>query len=93
MLPVERWTVFFADGSTFTSDQGAWAECPPFGVTCVVYYLPDGKACVDEQGYDDSIYVYRGDAVGASEPVKMGLWTDGESYWRVHNLAMRTTTP
>ena len=93
MLPVERWTVFYADGSTFTSDQGSWAEAPPFGVTCVIYYLLTGASCVDEQGYDDSIYVYRGEAVGSDEPVKMGLWTDGESYWRVHDLAMRTTTP
>ena len=123
MLTVDKWTVFYADESTFTSEQGSWAEAPAFGVNCVVYYLlpecdtcggtgeyhtdlmtqewgkcPDcdgkvGKATVDTQGSDVSIYEYRGTTAGSDELYKMGLWTDGESFWRVHDLAMRTTTP
>jgi hypothetical protein len=92
MLKVERWEVFYADGSIFTSDQGTWAECPPFGIQAIVYYSPEGVT-FQEVGQDDSIYHYIGEAEGCDEPVKMGLWTDGETYWRVHDLAKRSVTP
>jgi len=92
MLPVERWTVFYADGSTFTSEQGTWAECPPFGVQAVVYYRTDGRA-MQEVGNDLGVVEYLGHAEGCEGIVKMPLWTDGESYWRVHDLASRCFTP
>ena len=93
MLPVDRWTVFYADESTFTSEQGTWAEAPPFGVSMVVYYLVGGRCTVDLKGSDVAIYTYLGTTAGSDEQYKMGLWTDGEQFWRVHDLAMRTTTP
>lgn len=92
MLPVDRWTVFYADGSTFTSEQGTWAEAPPFGVTAVVYYRTDGCTLFQEEGHDDSVYWYQGEPVG-SDPVKMGLWCDNDQYFRVHDLARRAVTP
>lgn len=93
MLPIKSWRVYYADGSTFDSTMGAWAEAPPFGVQCVVYYHEPSGVTFDQGGNDISIYEYLGQAEGTSEPVKMGLWTDGESYWRVHNLATREVTP
>lgn len=92
MLPVERWTIFYADGSTFTSDQGTWAEAPPFGVICVVYYNASGVT-FQEVGNDHGVVVYEGRAEGCDYPVKMPLWTDGESYWRVHDAATGTFMP
>lgn len=93
MLPVERWTIFYADGSTFTSEQGTWAEAPPFGVICIVYYRPNGRTGFQEVGRDRSIFTYAAQPEGSDDVVKMGLWTDGESYWRVHDLARREVTP
>lgn len=92
MLPVDRWTIWYADGSTFTSDDGTWAQAPPFGVICVVYYRPDG-ATFQEVGNDHGVVTFLGVPEGCDQPVKMPLWTDGESYWRVHDLARRSVTP
>ena len=104
MLKVDRWVVYYADGSTFTSEQGTWAEAPPFGVFAVVYYDPEGRKLTDRQGKDVSIYQFPGDKpthvvdvegtpVGMDIDVKMGLWTDNESYWRVHDYHRREVTP
>ena len=92
MIPVKRWTIFYADGSTFTSEQGTWAEAPPFGVTCVVYYNAEG-VLFQEVGNDEGVVEYLGEAEGCDYPVKMPLWTDGESYWRVHDAARATFEP
>lgn len=93
MLPIKAWRITYADGSTFDSTQGTWAEAPPFGLHCVVYYHAPKGVTVQEVGGDVSIYEYLGTPEGASEPVKMGLWTDGKEYWRVHDLARREVTP
>jgi hypothetical protein len=93
MLPVERWTIFYADGSTFASDDGSWAEAPPFGVQAVVYYRVDGSTLFQQEGRDDSIFWFEGNPEGCERSVKMGLWTDGASYWRVHDLARRAVSP
>ena len=92
MLKVDRWEVFYADGSTFASEQGSWAECPALGVTAVVWYQPGG-VMLEEAGNDTDVVTYIGDAEGCDYPVKMPLWTDGESYWRVHDLAKRSFAP
>jgi hypothetical protein len=100
MLPVDRWVIHYGDGSTFTNVDGPWgdARCPccgsaaPFGVIAVVEYNLNGSMVFNERGCDDSVYVL-GTPEGSTDEVKMGLWTDGESYWRVHDLAKRTVTP
>jgi hypothetical protein len=46
-----------------------------------------------EVGNDVSIYEFVGLPEGTDEHAKMGLWTDGESYWRVHDAAHRSVTP
>jgi hypothetical protein len=89
MLPIKAWTVFYADGSTFDSTQGSWAECPPFGVHAVVYFTPEGVADVSD-GLD--IYWFMGEEAGG-QPWKMGLWTDGDTYWRLYDLAARSSSP
>jgi len=93
MLPVKAWTIHYADGSTFTSEQGSWAEAPPFGVHAVVYYHPDGQVTRQEVGDDVSVYEHVGLPEGSDAHAKMGLWTDGESYWRVHDAVTRAVTP
>ena len=103
MLPVERWVIFYGDGSTaawgcgdgcdeHTVHVDSWAKAPAFGVNCVVYYRAD-HVHFQEVGNDAGVVVYEGIAEGAPQPVKMPLWTDGESYWRVHDAARRTFTP
>lgn len=93
MLPIRAWRIFYADGSEFTSDDGTWAEAPPFGVIAVVYYHVPKGTTFQEVGRDDSIYEFIGLPEGTDKHAKMGLWTDGESYWRVHDLARRAVTP
>ena len=93
MLPIRAWRVVYADGSSFTSEHGTWAEAPPFGVQAVVYYHAPAGVTVQEVGNEVSIYEYLGTPEGSDEPVKMGLWVDGESYWRVHDLVRREVTP
>lgn len=93
MLPVERWVVYYADGSSFTSEQGTWAEAPAFGVHSVIYYLVDGQRIRQREGNDHGVVEYLGVPEGCSEPVKMPLFTDGESYWRVHDLIEREFRP
>lgn len=98
MLAVDRWEIHYADGSTFTSEDGSWAEAPAFGVFAVVYYHPDGYRTIQKEQYDQSIYRWlpdvdgavevEGDAVGAH--VKFGLWVHNDQYLmlfdRVHGM-------
>lgn len=32
-----HWRIYYADGSTFDSNQGEHEDAPPFGVICIVY--------------------------------------------------------
>ncbi len=93
MLPIRAWRIFYADGSVFSNDDGSWAEAPPFGVMAVVYYHVPSGVTLQESGRDDSIYEYIGLPEGTDQYAKMGLWTDGETYWRVHDLARRAVSP
>jgi hypothetical protein len=96
MLPVLSWVIHYADGSTFSSDSGFWAEAPPFGVQAVVYYhVPDSdglrRVTVDGGHDNGDVYIWEGD--GHLEGVKMGLWMDRDGYYRIADLASRRTTP
>ena len=104
MPPVNRWVIFYADGSTFTSDDGTWAEAPVFGVYCVVYYDVNGYQLRQREGEDVSLYRWlgpqptavvelEGTPVGMDTTVKMGLWTDNESWWRLHDATTWRSTP
>jgi len=93
MLPVKSWRIIYADGSMFDSTMGTWAEAPPFGVQCVVYYHTDAYTLF-RLPEDDSIYYYQGDEQGPGyEGVKMGLWMDSEGYYRLLDMARRTSAP
>lgn len=91
MLPIKAWRIYYADGSTFDSTQGQWADAPPFGVQCVVYYHVAGNVTLHVEANDESVYEYRGG--GACEGVKMGLWMDDEGYYRIIHLAQRSSPP
>jgi hypothetical protein len=81
--------VFYADGSTFGSSQGSWAEAPPFGVQAVVYYhVPEGTTLQ----MDNDVYYYLGLEAGG-QPWKMGLFVDDGTYWRVHDLVSKAVSP
>jgi hypothetical protein len=90
MLPIKSWRIDYADGSSFSSEQGTWAEAPPFGVQAVVYYHAEGLTVDGGEGNGD-VYCYLGE--GAYEGIKMGLWMDSEGYYRIADLARRFTEP
>jgi hypothetical protein len=89
VLPVKAWRIYYADGSTFTSDDGTWAEAPPFGVQAVVYYHEPPYKDID--GPDHGVFHYRGE--GFPDDVKLGLWMDSEGYYRIADLAHRSVMP
>lgn len=92
MLPIKAWRIYYADGSTFDSTQGSWAEAPPFGVQCVVWYHePAPFKTIERCASDDSIFIYRGE--GEDEGLKMGMWMDSEGLYRIHDLAKKSTSP
>lgn len=91
MLPIKAWRIYYADGSTFDSTMGKWADAPPFGVQCVVWYHVDEFKTLESCATDDSIFIYRGE--GEDEGLKMGMWMDSEGYYRIHDLARKSTSP
>lgn len=90
MLPIRAWRIVYADGSTFDSSQGSWAEAPPFGVTCVVWYHDPPYVTVDTNA--DGVYWYQSEPFVGTD-VKLGLWMDDDGYYRVMDLARRMVSP
>jgi len=104
---VDSWAVFYADGSTFTSEQGTWAEAPAFGVFGVVYYQVGGMRLMHMEQRDDSQYRWPEHLVakptGAVEvhgveagggPVKFGLWVNNDRYFTLFDaMRGREVTP
>lgn len=102
MLDVTHWTVYYGDGSTFTSTDGTWADVPPFGVFAVVYYDAVGVKHVQMEQHDQSIYRYLPDVAGAVEvegecvggaTVKFGLWVANDQYMKVFDAVHGEVTP
>ena len=91
MLPIESWRIYYADGSTFSSDDGTWAEAPAFGLQCVVWYHEPPYKTLDSGGTGGVVY-YQSDEFAGTD-VKLGLWQDAESYYRVMDLAQRSVAP
>jgi hypothetical protein len=91
MLAVKAWRILYADGSTYTSEDGTWAEAPPFGVQAVVYYHEPPLKTVDGGG-SEGVYYYQADEFAGSD-VKLGLFVDGDSYYRIMDLARRSVEP
>jgi hypothetical protein len=90
MLPIKSWRIFYADGSTFTSNDGTLAEAPPFGVMCRVDYHVDGKKTLSHPNEDGILY-YEGE--DDLKGYKMGMWMDSEGYYRVMDLARKSFEP
>lgn len=78
MLPIKAWAIYYADGSKFTSEDGTWAQAPPFAVDAVVYYHDDGLKDI-EAGIDH--YLCKDPSQISYH--KMGLWHDSEGFYRV----------
>lgn len=91
MLPIKSWRIYYADGSTFSSEEGTWAEAPAFGVQCVVYYHAPPYKTFQIEGNDRSIYEYIGE--GVNEGIKMGLWMDDEGFYRIVDMANKDEAP
>lgn len=89
MLHIKSWRIYYADGSTFSSKDGTWAQAPPFGVQCVVYYHSPPRKTLDVNS--EGVYIYQ--AEGYPEDVKLGLWMDGGGYYRIMDLARRSVEP
>ncbi len=99
MIPVESWKILYGDGSVFTSNDGTWAEAPPFGVYAIVYYNIDGTTVVQQEQCDDSRYEWPEDlakpdgwivvegAEAAGTMVKYGLWVDNDTYYALFDAA------
>jgi len=92
MLPIQSWRIYYADGSTFSSEDGTFAEASPFGVQCIVYYRAEGERLyrlVDSGGNEGVFYI---EGEGDLEGVKMGMWMDTDGCHRIHEAA-RTDSP
>lgn len=93
MLPVRGWRIYYADGSTFTSADGTWAQAPPFGVQMIVYYHVPPYKTIDSGG-DEGLMVWAGDDTHPDYAgIKMGLWMDRTGFYRIQDLASRSTAP
>ena len=108
MLAVDRWEVYYGDGSVFTSDDGTWADAPAFGLICVVYYVaPDADSSTfafrQTNAVDVSVYEWWPEAVPTPEArvdltrradgLKMGLWVADEQHYEVMHRATLAVTP
>lgn len=91
MLPVKSWRIYYADGSTFSSTDGTWAEAPAFGVQVIVYYHVPPYKTLQTEGDDTSIYYYLGE--DNLEGHKMGLWMDEEGFYRIVDAAIESSEP
>jgi len=91
MLPIKAWRIYYADGSTFTSEDGAWAEAPPFAAQAVVYYHEPPYKTIDNGGTEGILY-YQSDEF-ADTDVKLGVWVDGDTHYRIMDLARQSVSP
>ncbi|HJY98670.1 MAG TPA: hypothetical protein VJ227_03080 [Patescibacteria group bacterium] len=89
MLAIKSWRIYYADGSTFSSEDGTWAEAPAFGVECVVYYHVPPYRTGDQN--DEGIFIYKGK--GDYKDIKMGLWRDAKGHYRIVKAAMKDKPP
>jgi hypothetical protein len=56
-----RWMVFYADGSTFSSDQGAPEDAPKDYVEVVLQESKEGRELIDGMATDYEFYCWHGD--------------------------------
>ena len=45
-----QWLIFYDDGCTFSSDDGAWKDAPARGVQAIVYEHPDSGWAICQGG-------------------------------------------
>ena len=79
MLPIIGADIHYPDGSVYRiPDNGTWAEAPPFGVQCIVYYHDDGLKTLSS-GKD--VYTWEGEYDG--HDIKIGLFMDLDGFNRI----------
>lgn len=93
MLPIRSWRIFYADGSAFDSTMGSWAEAPPFGVQCVVYYEDPPEPPRSRIVAGQDVYEYEAAQPITETQVKLGLYMDEEGFYRIQDMASRSTAP
>jgi hypothetical protein len=91
VLPIKSWRIYYADESYFDSSMGTWAEAPPFGVQCVVWYHEPPYKTLYRGEPGNDVYVFHGE--GDYEGLKMGMWMDSDGLHRIHDLATASTMP
>ena len=90
MIPIKAWRIYYADGSAFTNNDGTFADAPPFGLQCIVYYSTDGVRLYRDitSGGNEGVFYVEG-----MEGVKMGMWMDSEGCYRIHEAARNDLPP
>lgn len=76
-----RWKVYYDDGSTYSSEDGAWSDAPPDGVLFVVYWVDGVKTIfsgADHYYFHDGVVAATNDLGPLLRKlgiVKFGRWT------------------
>ena len=95
-----NWKIYYADGSTFSSDEGSHEEAPGDGFICVVGYTPAGDRYIlhgkNHYRWDDELGMWFGmdwhgvlDFVRWKCHFKDGRMVDGDRFRDLMNMAHR----
>ena len=91
-----RWTIYYDDETTFSSDDGSWLDAPSQGVQIIMDYME--KTPLSHMGCD--YYLMRDDTIIsfsevhlhshlelgiAPQTIKFGRWTNNKNWHRIHD--------
>ena len=74
-LSVIGWCIYYSDGSTFSSEDGSWAQAPADDVQVLEILHPPPYRTIDH-GVDE--YRLPGESI-----VKLGRWMDEAGLYRI----------
>lgn len=81
---MNKWKIYYSDGSTFTSEEGSAEEAPSFGIICIVQPDPErGRNIM--HGWD---WYYYNDTEGTA-PMWWGCDLHGLLDRLLHRLSVR----
>jgi hypothetical protein len=91
-----KWTVYYIDGSTFSSDDGEPKDAPRQGVALIVQYVPDRKVEWKHDTYcwEHGMWIPH-DRFGCEtyldktpEPVRLvGYCQPNDEFWAIYKAA------
>ena len=101
-----KWVVWYADESSFSSDDGEPWDCPREGVICITQYHESvGRFCHQETNFycwhfEDSQWVPHDTAglhqylrtPGKEKVVLQGYWIPRDRYFAIRSYAMKKDT-